>query len=226
MVGIRMSTTPLEVYRYVNGIRTLFKHVTVSTRDHQLKMLYSYTWYEHPKTHQIFATKLGKRVYLQDVIKGSKGPWIHVTGDPHDYVHLVKTDTPIRTVKRREATSGTVGVCYVQRRSRWKATLSGKLIGYYKTEEEASQARLKALLALSPMVKFVPEGTDPDGPSGMKARATDTIEGGRPDVYVEQDDAESLPNLEPVSYGTPIIKDLDYWKAIPPPDTIRTLCDI
>jgi hypothetical protein len=223
--GIRM-TTPLEIYRYVDGVRTILKHVTVSTLEYNMKMLCSYIWYEHPKTHQIFATKLGKRVYLQDVIKGSKGPWIHVTGDPNDYVHLVKSDAPVRTVKRRVATSGTVGVCYVERRNRWKATLSGKLIGYYKTEEEASKSRLKALMALSPMMKFVPEGTDPDGRTGMRARPCDTIEGGRPDVYVDQDDAESLPNLDPVSYGSEPIKDLDYWKAIPPPDTIRTLCDI
>ena len=218
-----MTTTPLEVYRYINGIRTLLKHVTVATRDYNTKMLGSYTWYEHPNTHQIFATKLGRRVYLQDIIKGVKGPWIHVTGDPHDYAHLVKAEGPIRTVKRRVTTSGTVGVCYVERRNRWKATISGKLIGYYKTEDDASHARLKALMALSPMIKFVPEGTDPYGLSGMKARPVDTIEGGRPDVYVDPDDAESLPNLEPVSYGTPIIKDLDYWKAIPPPNTIRTL---
>ena len=218
-------TTPLEIHRYVDGVRTVLKHVTVSTRDYQEKMLCGYTWYEHPETHQIFATRLGKRVYLQDVIKGSKGPWIHLNGDPHDYTskHLIKADTPVRTVKRRVTTSGTVGVCYVERRDRWKATLSGKLIGYYKTEEEAKAARLRKLLALNPMIKFVPAGTDPDGRTGMRARQCDVIEGGRPDVYVDQDDAESLPNLEPVSYGSEPIKDMDFWKAIPPPDTIGTL---
>lgn len=218
-VGWYQMTTPLEIYRYVDGIRTLMKHVKVSTHDFNQKTLCNYTWYEHPKTHQVFATRLGKRVYLQDVIKGSKGPWIHVNGDPDDYTsaHLIKFDTPIRTVKRRVTTSGTVGVCYVERRDRWKATLSGKLIGYYKTEEEAVAARLRKLVTLNPMIKFVPEGTDPDGRTGMKARATDTIEGGRPDVYVDQDDAESLPNLEPISYGSQTIKDRDFWKSIPPP---------
>lgn len=224
MDGIRM-TTPLEVHRYVEGVRTVLKHVTVSTRDYQEKMLSGYTWYEHPETHQIFATRLGKRVYLQEVIKGAKGPWIHLNGDPHDYTsaHLIKADTPVRTVKRRVTTSGTVGVCYVERRDRWKASLSGKLIGYYKTEEEAKTARLRKLIGLNPMIKFVPEGTDPDGRTGMRARQSDAIEGGRPDVYVDQDDAESLPNLEPVSYGSGPIKDENFWKAIPYPDTIGTL---
>ena len=136
---------------------------------------------------------------------------------------MIKADTPVRTVKRRVTTSGTVGVCYVERRDRWKATLSGKLIGYYKTEEEAKAARLKKLMTLNPMIKFVPEGTDPNGRTGMRVRQCDTIEGGRPDVYVDQDDAESLPNLEPVTYGSEPIKDRDFWKAIPPPDTTRTL---
>ncbi len=215
--SIRMPS--LEIYRYLDGVRTVLKTVQVSVTALQGKCLCKYTWYEHAKTHQIYATHAGKRVYLQDVIKApEKGPWIHINGDPNDFrdQNLVKTATNIRTVKRTKSTSKTVGVCYVERRNRWKATLSGKLLGYYKTEEEAAHVRNKEVRSLNPMIQFVPEGTDPDGPSGMKSYGT---EGGRPDVYVDQDDAESLPNLEPVSYGTIVIKDRDYWKAIPPPDT-------
>ena len=208
---------PLDIHRYVNGIRTVLRTVNVSLQDYHTKRLCEYTWYEHPKTHQVFATYAGKRVYLQDIIKGAKGPWIHINGNPSDFTNrnLVKNDENLRTVKRTQGTAKVVGVCFVKRRNRWKATISGKLIGYYKTEEEATWARIKGVRALNPMIQFVPEGTDPDGPSGvLVAQGT---EGGRPDAYVDLDDIESMPNLEPVSDGMPIIRDRDYWKAIPPP---------
>lgn len=207
----------IDICRYIDGVRTILKTVEVSSRELHIRRLCNYTWYEHAKTHQIYATYMGKRVYLQDVIKGEKGPWIHINGDPNDFrdQNLVKATTNLRTIKRKESTSKTVGVCYVERRNRWKATLANKLIGYFKTESEAAQARLRAVLPLNPMINFVREGTDPDGPSGMQVPRN--TEGGRPDVYIDQDDAESMPDLEPVSTGISIIKDRDYWKAIPPP---------
>jgi len=181
-------------------------------------------WYQHAKTHQVFATHLGKRVYLQDVIKGEKGPWVHVNGDPWDFreENLVKTN--LRTVKRTESSSKGVGISYINSRKNskaWKTTLAGKLVGYFKTEEEAMKARLKALMASSPMIKFVPEGTDPDGPTGMRDRASCHADGGRPDVYMDPDDVETTPLAQvPCTYGSEPIKDRDYWKAIPPPDAI------
>jgi hypothetical protein len=153
---------------------------------------------------------------------GSKGPWVHVNGDPWDFrnENLAKVNRGIRTVKRSNKTSVAVGVCFVASRNRWRANISGKLIGYFKTEKEAIDARLKELRGLSPMIKFVPEGTDPDGPTGMKTRTSYNAEGGRPDAYLDLDDVETTPLAQvPVSYGMEPIKDRDYWKTIPPPDT-------
>ena len=210
---------PLEIHRYVDGVRTVLRTVNVSLQDYNTRRLCDYTWYEHPGTHRVFATYAGKLVYLQDVIKGEKGPWIHINGDPSDFTNrnLVKNDANLRTVKRSRGTSKAVGVCYVERRKRWKATISGRLIGYYKTEEEAIQARNKEVRSLNPMMNFVREGTDPEGPSGMVCKPGTA--GGRPDAYTDPDDIDAMPDLEVVSYGTVIIKDRDYWKEIPPPKT-------
>lgn len=211
-----MPTVP--VYRYMYGVRDILCQVKVSPLD--FLRVQMYTWYQHKKTHQVYATYAGERVYLQDIIKKEKGPWIHANGDALDYTtgNLVKSATTIKTVKRREGTAKTVGVCYVARRDRWKATISGKLIGYFKTEEEASAARLKKVLTLNPMVKFVPEGTDPDGPSGMTNGIQYPTSGGRPDSYMDIDQVEETPLLSsPCASGVIIIKDADYWKAIPPP---------
>lgn len=211
-----MPTVP--IYRYRCGIQEILCQVKVSPADFLRVQMYS--WYQHKQTKQIFATYVGKRIYLQDVIKKEKGPWIHVNGDPLDYTsgNLVKSTTVIKTIKRKEGTAKIVGVCYVARRDRWKATISGKLIGYFKTEEEASAARLKKILTLNPMVKFVPEGTDPDGPSGMTNGIQYTVTGGKPDSYLDLDEVEETPLPPfPCESGLIIIKDSDYWKSIPPP---------
>jgi hypothetical protein len=172
----------------------------------------------------VFATYLGKRVYLQDIIKGEKGPWVHVNGDPWDFREENLVKTTVRTVKRTESSSKGVGICYIDSRKNgkaWKTTLAGKLVGYFKTEEEAMKARLKALMTLTPMIKFVPEGTDPEGPTGMKGRTSYHADGGRPDAYLDLDDVETTPLAQfPFTYGSEPVKDRDYWKAIPPPDTI------
>ena len=67
-----------------------------------------YTWYQHSKTHQVFATHLGKCMYLQD-IKGEKGPWVHVNGDPWDFREENLVKTAVRTVKRTKPSKG-VGI--------------------------------------------------------------------------------------------------------------------
>ena len=217
-------TDTIMIWRYVDGIRTMLHGAQVSTRSILDRNLAQYTWFQHAKTHQVFATSRGKRVYLQDVIKGSKGPWTHVNGDPWDFREENLVKSAVRTVKRTEASSRAVGICHVPSREKgkaWKATLAGKLVGYFKTEEDAMKARLKALITLSPMIKFVPEGTDPDGPSGMKDRTTYRAEGGRPDAYLDADDVEDTPVSQyPFTWGSEPIKDRDYWKTIPPPGTI------
>ena len=217
-------TDTIMVWRYVDGILTVLHGAQVSTHSILTRNLPQYTWFQHAKTHQVFATSRGKRVYLQDVIKGSKGPWAHVNGDPWDFREENLVKSAVRTVKRTEASSKAVGVTYVASREKgkaWKVTLAGKLIGYFKTEEEAMKARLKALITLSPTIKFVPEGTDPDGPSGMKDRTTYRAEGGRPDAYLDADDVEDTPVSQyPFTWGSEPIKDRDYWKTIPPPGTI------
>lgn len=208
----------LPVYRYDQGTKTIIEHVKVTPSDLITKGLNSLSWFKHIRTEQIYATQFGKRVYLQNVIKGSKGPWLHRDGNPLNYQNhnLVEVPKGTRNIKHStEQTTNTFGICYVKSRDRYRVLFQGKFIGYFKTLEDAQAARLKVLTSKYPMVQFVPEGTNPDGPSGMQN--VRTTEGGRPDVYVDPDDAESLPNLEPVSYGTVIIKDLDYWKAIPPP---------
>lgn len=206
--------TTITVWRYQEGIRMPLHQVLVTERDNLIRRLPVYKWYQHSHTHQIYSTFNGGRVYLQDVIKGEKGPWVHANGDPLDFRsdNLVKTTTNIRTVKRKPATSRSVGVCFVESRNRWKATLSGKLIGYFKTEEEAAQARVKKVLTLNPMMKFIPEGTDPDGPAGMKNRQQYKVEGGRPDAYLDLDDVEDTPIPK---YPSETFRD---WKAIPPKD--------
>jgi hypothetical protein len=92
----------------------------------------------------VFTTFNGQRVYLQDVIKGERGPWVHINGDPWDFREENLVKSMARTVKRSDATSTEVGVCFVASRSKgkaWKVTISGKLLGYFKTEEEAVAAR-------------------------------------------------------------------------------------
>jgi hypothetical protein len=216
-----MDTIP--IWRYDNGIKTLLHVAQVNTRDSINCNLPMYTWYQHARTNQVFATSSGKRVYLQDIIKGGKGPWVHANGNPLDFTNsnLIKVARNVRTVKRSEATSKSVGVCFVARRNRWKATLSGKLIGYFKTEEEAAKARVREVLTLSPMIQFIREGTDPDGPTGMNNCIIYHAEGGRPDAYMDPDDVEATPLEQyPVTWGSEPTRDRDYWKSIPPPDNI------
>ena len=131
-------------------------HVIAQAKVDQLdfsKATHHLKWFQHATTHQVFATFSGERVYLQDIIKEYKGPWVHINGDPWDFTNknLVKVTTNIRTIKRKNGTAGVVGVCFVKSRNRWKATLSGKLIGYFKTEEDAAAARLKKVLTSSPI---------------------------------------------------------------------------
>ena len=130
----------LNIFRRVNGVHTVLATANVSpTSD-----VHGHTWYQHAKTYQVFTTVQGQRVYLQDVIKGERGPWVHINSDPWDFREENLVKTTARTVKRSEATSTEVGVCFVASRSKgkaWKVTISGKLVGYFKTEEEAVAAR-------------------------------------------------------------------------------------
>jgi hypothetical protein len=200
-------------------------HVIAQAKVDQLdfaRVTSNYKWFQHARTHQVFATHTAQRVYLQDVIKGRKGPWAHVNGDPWDFTNknLVEVTTNIRTVKRKNGTARVVGVCFVESRNRWKATLSGKLIGYFKTEAEATGARLKKVLSLNPMVKFVREGENPDGKTGMHNPNTDHAQGGKPDAYLDPDDAEEaeIPRV-PYKLGTDFLEfdRRPTWAAIPHP---------
>lgn len=219
---VHYQMSSVTVWRYVDGIRTALHDAQVSAHCVSGRNLGHFMWFQHGKTHQVFATDSGKRVYLQDVIKGDKGPWVHVNGDPWDFRSQNLVKSTVRTVKRTESSSRAVGVCHIEGRKKpWKVTFSGKYLGYFETEEEAINARLKALITLSPMIKFVPEGTNPDGPSGMKDRAPYRAEGGRPDAYMDLDDVEATPVTQyPFINGTPTIKDRDYFKAIPPPKSL------
>ena len=210
----------VPVHRYTDGNRNVIGHVKISPIDSVIIKIY--TWYQHSKTHQIYTTRDHKRVYLQNMIKEPEtGRWIHLNGDGWDFrrENLVQVNTQVRTIKNKEKTSKQVGVCYVKARDRWKSTLSNKLIGYFKTEDEAANARLKALISNNTMIKFIKEGTDPDGPSGMHVPSSYT-EYGKPDSYFDLDDVEMQPMVHVhTTIGSDSLryKDLDSWVAIPPP---------
>lgn len=212
----------LSVHRYENGNTSVIHQVKISPIDSVI--LNTRTWYQHYKTHQVFTTCNGKRTYLQNMIMDLKDPkngrWIHINGDKSDYrrENLIEVNKSFRTVKNKETSSKTVGVCYVKSRNRWKATLSSKLLGYFKTETEAQHARLKSLLVSNPMINFIREGTDPDGPHEMYVPSSYT-EYGKPDAYFDLDDVEMYPMIYTHSVtGSDALKyrDLDSYVSIPP----------
>lgn len=66
------------------------------------------------------------------------------------------------------------------------------------------------------MIKFIKEGTDPDGHHGMHVPSSYT----EPDSYFDLDDVE----MQPMVYSHTVsgsdtlkYKDLDSWVTIPPP---------
>lgn len=212
----------LSIHRYENGIASVIQQVKISPIDSVI--LSTYTWYEDSISHQVFTTCNGKRTYLQNMIMDLKdtknGRWLHINGDKSDYrrENLIEVNKSFRTVKNKEASSKTVGVCYVKSRNRWKATLSNKLLGYFKTETEAQHARLKSLLVSNPMINFIREGTDPDGPHEMYVPSSYT-EYGKPDAYFDLDDVEMYPMIYTHSVtGSDALKyrDLDSYVSIPP----------
>jgi hypothetical protein len=136
------SDAELVVYRYIDGVKQPIEVLKISKEDQS--SVSEYTWFKDPNTLRIYATIEGRRVFLKEVLTGEGGTWIHLNGDPLDYTraNLVKTNSNVRTIKRTEGSSKHVGVCYVPGRKKpWKATLSGKLIGYFATEDEAVQSR-------------------------------------------------------------------------------------
>ena len=176
----------VPIWKYVEGKRIKIAEVVVAPNCNSR----FYTWYKHPYKHQIYTTVDGKRRYLQDVVMSpQKGRWVHVNGDPWDFCknNLVKGTTE---ATKTTGTSKTVGVCYVKSRNRWMATIARKLIGYFKTEEEATDARIRALTRDDLMERFIKEGEKPDGLTGMQ---TYGIESGVPDAYLDLDDVESRP---------------------------------
>jgi len=216
----------LPVYRYEGGVKVVLEYVKVSPRENMIRSLGKYTWFKHIKTHQIYATYNSRRVYLQDVIKGEKGPWAHVDGNPLNYQtqNLVKVPPGTRTVKRtKDQTSPTYGVCYIKSRDRFRVMFQGKTIGHFKTLEEAQAARHKAIVDKYPMIQFVKEGTDPDGPSGMFPPENQDP-GNRPDFYTDPDDMDSAPRENFLPLGTQFLA-LSTFVAVPPPDTEGTLCE-
>jgi len=211
----------LPIHKYENGKVSVIHKVKISPGD--FVRLNVYRWFEDSISHQVFTTQDGKRVYLQNVIKDLKDPkndrWIHLNGDKSDYrrENLIEVNKSFRTIKNKENSSKTVGVCYVKSRDRWKATLSNKLLGYFKTENEACHARLKSLLLSNPMIKFVPEGSDPDGIHEMHVPVTYT-EYGKPDTYFDLDDVETYPMVYTHSVlGSDSLKYKEYI-SIPPPN--------
>jgi len=206
----------LPIHRYENGKASVIRRVKISPIDSVI--LNTYKWFEHPKTHQIFATCDGKRTYLQNMIKEhTNGRWVHINGDKSDYRrgNLIEVSKSFRTVKNKENSSKTVGVCYVKSRDRWKATLSNKLLGYFKTEQEACHARLKSLLLSNPMINFIREGTDPNGPNEMHIPISYS-EYGKPDAYFDLDDVEMYPMVTHSVLGSDTVKHKEFV-AIPPP---------
>lgn len=215
------------VYRYENGVKVVLEYVKVTPREHLACQLGKYTWFKHTKTHQIYATYNSKRVYLQDVIKRGKGPWAHVDGDALNYQthNLVKVPPGTRTVKRtKDQTSPNYGVCYITSRDRFRVMLQGKTIGHFKTLEEAQAARVKAIIDKYPMIQFVKEGVDPDGPSGMFPPENQDP-GNRPDFYTSPDDIDSARRENFCPLGTQFLTSPTFVAVPPPADTVGTLCE-
>lgn len=208
----------LPIHKYKNGNAEVIHQVKISPIDSVILKVYK--WYQHSKTFQIFTTRDGRRVYLQDMIKEpEKGRYIHVNGDKNDYrrENLVQVNSSVRTVKTPGKSSRTVGVCYVKSRDRWKATLSNKCLGYFKTEDEAAHARLKSLLASNPMINFVREGENPDGAHEMHVPSSYT-QYGKPDTYFDLDDIEMYPMIHAhTTLGSDIFNYTRVYVSIPPP---------
>jgi hypothetical protein len=199
----------VPVWKYVEGKPTKIAEVSVDpTCNSRL-----YTWYKHPQKHQIYATALnGKRCYLQDIVMfPEKGRWVHANGDPWDFCKNNLVNGTAETTKTK-GTSKTVGVCYVKSRDRWMSTIGRKLIGYFKTEEEATEARVRALTRDDLMERFVKEGENPHGLTGMQ---TYGIEAGVPDAYIDLDDVESRPIVTEVPVRRPDVHNV--YTTIPPP---------
>ena len=214
----------LVVYRYYMGDKYPYETLKISSKDRWL--VGGLTWFKDPGTHRVYATKNGKRVFLKEVLTGEGGTWIHANGDPLDYtrINLVKTDTNVRTIKRTKGSSKYVGVCHVPGRKKpWKATLSGKLIGYFVTEDEAVLERLKTIHSKNPMVQFVPaqipfEREMDECPSGMYAPPQ--TRGGVPDAYTELDDIENIrADFAPTYTGYDLTR-VSTFAKIPPPDSL------
>jgi hypothetical protein len=87
----------------------------------------------------------------------------------------------------------------------------------FKTEDEARHARLKSLLLSNPMINFIREGTDPDGPHGM---CVSHNEYGKPDAYFDLDDVEMYPIITTHSVlGSDSVKHKEFV-SVPPPSEI------
>ena len=217
----------LVVYRYSMGDKYPLETLKISSKDRWL--VAGLTWFKDPGTHRVFATRNGKRVFLKEILKKEGGTWIHANGDPLDYTrtNLIKSDTNVRTIKRTRGSSKYVGVCYVPGRKKpWKATLSGKLLGYFETEDEASLERIKIINSKHPMVQFVParvpfehemdEGVQ--GPSDMYAPPQTA--GGVPDTYTDLDDIDvRRPDFAPFTMGYDLTRVSTFVKIPPPPET-------
>ena len=216
----------LDVHKYVGGVRTLLETVKISREDRL--GLACLTWYKDPDTLRVYATRKGRRVFLKEVIKGEKGPWVHANGDPRDYTrnNLIRADRNVRTIKRTEGTSKFVGVCHVPGRKKpWKGVLAGKLLGYFETEEAAADARLKALNDKNPMVNFVPacipfeEEMDQEEGSGT-LHVPNQVAGGVPDAYLDLDDMETVrPDFSPYTMGYDSVRISTFVKVPPPAES-------
>lgn len=215
----------LVIYRYTMGTKYPHETLKISSKDRWL--VGGLTWFKDPGTHRVYATKNGKRVFLKELLTGEGGTWIHANGDPLDYTrtNLIKCDTNVRTIKRTRGSSKHVGVCHVPGRKKpWKATLSGKLVGYFATEDEAVLERLKIINSKHPMVQFVPAQVPFEremdetvhGPSDMYAPPQTA--GGVPDTYADLDDIEThRPDFTPVFMGYDMTRVSEFAK-IPPPN--------
>lgn len=215
----------MVVYRYSMGEK--YPHATLKISSKDRWLVSALTWFMDPGTHRVFATRNGKRVFLKEVLKKEGGTWIHANGDPLDYTrsNLIKSDTNVRTIKRTRGSSKHVGVCHVPGRKKpWKATMSGKLIGYFGTEDEAFLERIKIINSKHPMVQFVPANVPferemdewAQGPSDMYAPPQTA--GGVPNAYTDLDDAETRrPDFEPQFMGYDLTRISTFAKIPPPP---------
>lgn len=127
------------------------KIVVVDDEDDYL--FYVHTWWITPGNH-VYTTVNAQTILLHRVIAKQIDPNIQVHHMDNNGLNNQKSNFEIMTKKEHDALlsqiaqsnskSGNVGVYFDKSRNRWRAQIRKKVLGSFRTKEEAIQAREKA----------------------------------------------------------------------------------